>query len=54
MKKFTGDIIILHHKYQESQSRDVLFLRYWVRMTEFFVILGHFLAFNYPPNNLEN
>ena len=31
--------------YQKSQSYDVQFLRYGVRQTEFFVILGHFLLF---------
>ena len=35
----------LHYKWQ---SFDVWFLRYWVRQTEFFVILDHFLPF-YPP-----
>ena len=38
MKKFAGDIII-------SQSYDIRFLRYRVRRTEFFVILGDFLPF---------
>ena len=41
------------HVYQNSQSYDVRFLRYRVRQTEFFVILGHFLPFQ-PPDNLEN
>ena len=35
------------------QSCDVWFLRYWVRRTEFFVILDHFLPF-YPPSNPKN
>ena len=35
--------------YQKSQSNDVQFLRYGVRQTEFFVILGHFLPFHHPP-----
>ena len=34
--------------YQKSQSHDVWFLRYRVRQTEFFVILGHFLSFYHP------
>ena len=34
----------LQHKWQ---SYDVCFLRYWVRQTDFFVILDHFLLF-YP------
>ena len=36
--------------YQKPQSYGVQFLRYKVRQTEFFVILGHFLPF-YSPNN---
>ena len=39
--------------YLQSQSYDVQFLRYGVKWTELFVILGHFLPF-YPSNNLEN
>ena len=39
--------------YHEWQSYDVWFLRYDVRQTELFVILGHFLSF-YPNKNLEN
>ena len=31
----------------------MMFLRYRVRKTVFFVILGHFLPF-YPPNDNEN
>ena len=41
------------HVYQKSQSYDVWFLRYGVRQTKFFVILGHLLPF-YPPNDAEN
>ena len=41
------------HVYQKPQSYEVWLLRYGVRQTEFFVILGHFLPF-YPPNNPEN
>ena len=40
--------------YQKSQSYDVQFLRYGVRQIEFSVILGHFLPFHPPPDNLEN
>ena len=39
--------------YQKSQLYDVRFLRYGVRQTEFFVILGHFLPFN-PLMDPEN
>ena len=39
--------------YGKPQSYEVQFLRYWVRQTEFFVILGHFLPL-YPPNNQKN
>ena len=39
----------LTHKYQNSQSYDVRFLRYSVRQTEFFVILSHFLPFYHLP-----
>ena len=35
------------------RSCDARFLRYGVRQTEFFVILGHFLLF-YPPNDPKN
>ena len=52
MNKITGDIIILH-VHPKPQSYEVRFLRYEVRNTEFFVILGHFLPF-YSPNNLKN
>ena len=38
------------HEYQKSELYGVLFLRYEVRQTEFFVTLGHFLSFD-PPNN---
>ena len=41
------------HVYQKSQSYDVQFLRYGVRQTELFVILGLFLSF-YSLNNSEN
>ena len=51
------------HVYQKSQSYGVWFLIYGVRLTNFFVILGHFLPFypsTYPPpyppslNDTEN
>ena len=35
----------LTHVYQKLQSYDVWFLKYEVRQTEVFVILGHFLPF---------
>ena len=47
MKKFAGDIIILH-VYPKSQSYDVRFLRYVVRQTKIF------LPFYPPPNDPEN
>ena len=53
MKKFAGDIIIILHMCTKNQSYDVRFLRYGVRQTKIFVILGHFLHF-YPPNNTKN
>ena len=37
----------------QSYKNDVRFLRYGVRLTEVFVIFGHFLPF-YPPNDPEN
>ena len=36
------------HMHQKSQSHDVRFLKYRVRQTKFFVILGHFLPFQHP------
>ena len=36
--------------YHKWQSHDVWFLRYEMQLTEFLVILDHFLLF-YPPNN---
>ena len=53
MNKFAGDIIILHICTKKSQSYDVQFLRFGVRLTEFFVILDRFLPF-YPPMDTEN
>ena len=52
MMKIAGDLQFTQ-VYQKSQSYDVRFLRYRVRKTVFFVILGHFLSF-YPPNDNEN
>ena len=46
-KKMPGDV---YHKWR---SFDVWFLKYKVRQTEIFVILGYFLPFQ-PPGNLEN
>ena len=45
-----------HHftqAYQKPQSYEVQFLRYGVRLTEFFVFLGHFFPLH-PPNNQKN
>ena len=36
-----------------SETSNVWFLRYGVRQTKFFIILGHFFPF-YPTNNLKN
>ena len=41
------------HLERSPWSYDVWFLRYKVRQTEAFVILGHFLPFD-PTNNLKN
>ena len=40
------------HVYQKSQSYDVWFLIYRVRLTEFLVILHHFLSFYHPSTHL--
>ena len=49
-----GDIILLYiHVYHKWRSYDICFLKYKVRQTEIFVILGHFLPFR-PPDNPEN
>ena len=54
MKKIPGDIILLYiHVYHKWRSYDIWFLKYKVRQTEIFVILGHFLPFQ-PLDNLEN
>ena len=34
------------HVHQKSQSYDVRFLRYWVRQTKSFIILGYILPFH--------
>ena len=52
MNNASGDVIILH-VYQKSRSHDACFLRYGVRQTLFFVILGHFLPF-YSTTDPEN
>ena len=49
MKKFAGDIIIVHMC--TKNHNDVRFLRYRVTQTEFFVILGHFLPVYHPPKS---
>ena len=53
-------LVILGHfspftllKITTIQSHDVWFLRYGVRQTEFFVILGRFLLFYHPPSPLS-
>ena len=49
-----GDIILLYiHVCYKWRSYDISFLKYKVRQTENFVILGHFLPFQ-PPGNPEN
>ena len=49
-----GDIILLYiHVYYKWRSYDIWFLKYKVRQTEIFNILGHFLLFQ-PLGNLEN
>ena len=53
MKKNCYQYYHFTHVYQNPQLYEVQFLRYRVRQTEFFVILGHFLHF-YLPNNPEN
>ena len=52
MKKIAGNFIILH-MCTKKQSSDVRFMRYKVKWTKIFVILGNFLPF-YLLNNLEN
>ena len=54
MKKMPGDIILLYkHVYHKWRSCDISFLKYKVRQTEIFVILGYFLPFQ-SPDNQEN
>ena len=50
-KKFAGDIIL--HVYPKSRSYNAQFLKYGIRQTDIFVILGHFLPF-LPLDNLQN
>ena len=52
MKKYPGDIIILHKFYQKSWLYAMLFLRYGTWPMLFF-ILGYFLPF-YHPNSSKN
>ena len=49
MKKFAGDIIVLHRCTKKSQSCDVCYLRYGVWQTKFFVIIDRVFAF-LPPS----
>ena len=44
-KKTPRDIIILN-MFTINDNHEVCFLRYWVRQTEFFVILGYFSPFH--------
>ena len=54
MKKMVGDIILLYiHVYHKWRSYDIWFLKYKVRQTEIFNILGQFLPFQ-PLDNPEN
>ena len=46
-------ILYIIHVYHKQTSYDIWFLKYKVRQTETFVILGHFLPFQ-PPHNPEN
>ena len=48
MKKFAGDIIILHMCTKNHNHNDLWFLRYGVRQTEFFVIMDSFFFFFSP------
>ena len=48
MKKFAGDIIILHMCTKNYNHNDVWFMWYGVRQTEFFVIMDRFLPFCLP------
>ena len=53
MKKIAGDKIILHMCTKIHNHMVYGSLEYRVRLTEFFVILGHFFAL-LPPDNLKN
>ena len=54
MKKTLGDIILSYvHVYHKWRSYDVWLLKYKVRQTEIFVILGSFFTFH-PLDNAEN
>ena len=49
MEKMPGDIILFYiHVYNKWKSYDKWFLKFKVRQTESFVILGHFLPFQPP------
>ena len=52
-KKASGQVIVLNLCNKKARSNDVCLLRYGVRQTYLFVILGHFLLFYhtvYPKN----
>ena len=48
VRNMPGDIILLYiHVYYKWRSYDIWFLKYKVRQTEIFVLLGHFLPFRH-------
>ena len=51
-KKVPGDIVNLH-LCTTNDNHDIWFVKYQVKQTEFFVLLGYLLPF-YRPNNPEN
>ena len=53
MKKNTERYYPFTHAYYKLKLYGVLFLKYGVQQTKFFVILDHLLPFN-PPNNPNN
>ena len=53
MKKFAGDVIILHMCTKNHNHNDLWFLRYGALQTEFFVIMDCFLPF-YDPMDPKN
>ena len=53
-EKMPGDIILIYiHVCHKWKSYDIWFLKYKMRLTEIFVILGHFLP-SQPPDNSGN